>query len=102
MTGEPEGTPGMVVSVRTFGNEVEVRAPAHWRKKRAELLLLVFEVNFACPRCGNEMKIVSVLTESEPVNKILTHLKQNGIDARAGPFTGEYPAGTGSFEVDTL
>jgi hypothetical protein len=66
--------------------EVEVRAPLHWRRKWAELLRLVFEVNLACPRCGNEMKIISVLTESEPVNKILTHLKQNGIDARAGPF----------------
>jgi len=58
----------------------------HWRRKWAELLRLVFEVNLACPRCGNEMKIISVLIKSEPVNKILTHLIENGIDARAGPF----------------
>jgi hypothetical protein len=46
----------------------------------------VFEENLTCPRCGTEMKIVSVLTEREPVNKILAHLKKKGIDARAGPF----------------
>ncbi|MFQ6105411.1 MAG: hypothetical protein ACE5OP_14145 [Candidatus Glassbacteria bacterium] len=66
--------------------ERETRAPTHWRRKWAELLRLVFEVNLACPRCGREMKIISVLTETEPIYKILSHLKEKGTCARAGPF----------------
>jgi hypothetical protein len=66
--------------------EKEARAPLHWRRKWAELLRLVFEVTLSCPRCGTEMKIISVLTERELIRKILTHLKEKGVDARAGPF----------------
>jgi len=69
------------------GVEREVRAPIHWRRKWAQLLQLVFEVNLTCPRCRAEMKILSFVTEREPIQKILAHLKQKGIDARAGPFT---------------
>jgi hypothetical protein len=69
------------------GEQREARTPVHWRRKWAELLRLVFEVNLACPRCGSEMKIVSFITEREPIRKILTHLKGKGICARAGPFT---------------
>jgi len=58
----------------------------HWRRKWAELLRLVFEVNLACPRCGSEMKIVSFITEREPIRKIIAHLKGKGVEARAGPF----------------
>ena len=67
--------------------EMEVHAPTHWRKKWAELLHLVFEVHLTCPRCGTEMKILSFITEREPIRKILTHMKQKGIGARAGSFT---------------
>jgi hypothetical protein len=62
------------------------RAPTLWRKKWAELLQLVFEVTLACPRCGGEMKILAFITGSEPIEKILSHLRAKGIDARAGPF----------------
>jgi len=68
------------------GEEREVRTPAHWKRKWAKLLQLVFEVNLVCPRCGTEMKILSFLTEREPIRKILAHLRGKGIDARAGPF----------------
>jgi hypothetical protein len=57
------------------------------RRTWAELLRLVFEVKLTCPRCGTEMKILSFITETEPIRKILAHLKEKGIDARAGPFT---------------
>ena len=67
--------------------ETEARSPTHWRRKWAELLRLVFEVKLTCPRCGTEMKIISFLTETEPIRKILAHLKEKGTDARAGPFT---------------
>jgi hypothetical protein len=33
------------------------------------------------------MKILSFLTDPEPIRKILAHLKEKGTDARAGPFT---------------
>ena len=68
------------------GEEREARAPKHLRRKRAELLRLIFEVNLTCPRCGTEMKIISVITRNEPVHKILAHLKEKGIYAGAGPF----------------
>jgi len=66
--------------------ETEVRSPKHWRRKWAELLRLVFEVTLTCPRCGTEMNIRSFITEGEPIRKILAHLKEKGVDARAGPF----------------
>ena len=56
------------------------------KKNWAELLQLVFEVSLACPRCGTEMKILSVITGSEPIEKILRHLRDKSIDPRAGPF----------------
>ncbi|MFQ6105036.1 MAG: hypothetical protein ACE5OP_12215 [Candidatus Glassbacteria bacterium] len=68
------------------GVEKEAYAPAHWKRKWTELLRLVFEVSLTCPRCGTEMKILSFVTASEPIGKILAHLKAKGLDARAGPF----------------
>jgi hypothetical protein len=32
------------------------------------------------------MKIISVITGSEPIEKILGHPREKGIDPRAGPF----------------
>jgi hypothetical protein len=32
------------------------------------------------------MKIVSVITGVEPIEKILSHMRTKAIDARAGPF----------------
>jgi len=34
-----------------------------------------------------EMKIIAVITEDEPIHKILDHLKSRKINPRAGPFT---------------
>ena len=68
------------------GEQREARAPVHWRRKWAELLRLVFEVKLACPRCGSVMKIISFVTERKPIARILAHLKEKGIEARAGPF----------------
>jgi hypothetical protein len=69
--------------------ETRTSTPAQmWKKGWAELLKLVFEVTLACPRCGSEMKIISFITGSEPIGKILRHLREKGVDARAGPFAG--------------
>jgi len=32
------------------------------------------------------MKIISFISGAEPADKILSHLRDKGIDARAGPF----------------
>lgn len=66
--------------------ETDARSLTHWRRQCAEFPRLVFDVQLVCPRCGTEMKILSFITEREPIRKILTHLKEKGIDAHAGPF----------------
>jgi hypothetical protein len=70
----------------TAGETRTSSPPARWKKGWAELLRLVFEVSLTCPRCGSEMKIISVITGREPIGKILGHLRDKGIDPRAGPF----------------
>jgi hypothetical protein len=70
----------------TPGGILTSTPPARWKKGWAELLQLVFEISLACPRCGGEMKIVSFITGAEPIQKILGHLRNKGIDPRAGPF----------------
>jgi hypothetical protein len=70
-----------------MAGETRAGSPAaRWKKSWAELLRLVFEVSLACPHCGGEMKIVAFITGSEPIEKILSHMRAKGIDARAGPF----------------
>ena len=71
----------------TTGETHTSMSASRWKKGWAELLELVFEVSLACPRCGTEMKILSVITGSEPIEKILAHLREKGVDARAGPFS---------------
>ena len=57
------------------------------RRRWAELPRLVFAVDVTvCPRCGGEMRILAFVTEHAVVTRILAHLAQGGIDARAGPW----------------
>ncbi len=59
------------------------------RRRWAELLRLVYAVDVeVCPRCGGEMRILAFVTEHAVVTRILGHLEQRGIDARAGPWAG--------------
>jgi hypothetical protein len=70
-----------------MAGETRAGSPAaKWKKGWAELLQLVFEVSLTCPRCGGEMKIISVITGREPIEKILGQLRDKGVDPRAGPF----------------
>ncbi len=46
----------------------------------------VFRVTLTCPHCNTDMKIIAVITQNEPIHKILNHLKSKKIDPRAGPF----------------
>jgi hypothetical protein len=41
-----------------------------------------------CPRCGGEARSLGFVTEPAVVRRILAHLEQRGIEARAGPWAG--------------
>ncbi len=46
------------------------------RRRWAELLRRIFEVDpLACPRCGEEMRIVAFITEPQQIDRILDHLR---------------------------
>jgi len=60
--------------------------PTHSSRQWQQLLQRVFGVTLTCPTCKTEMKIIAVITEEEPIHKILAHLKSKKIDPRAGPF----------------
>ncbi len=47
------------------------------RRRWAELLRRIFEVDpLACPRCGEEMRIVAFVTEPQQIDRILEHLRR--------------------------
>ena len=50
------------------------------------MVKLVYEVDpLACARCGSEMRVLSVITEPEAIDKILDHLASKGIEPGRGP-----------------
>jgi hypothetical protein len=52
----------------------------------ARLIKKVYEVDpLICPKCGHEMRVISIITDSYEVNKILEYLKRNN----APPFDKE-------------
>jgi ribosomal protein S27E len=59
------------------------------RRSWARLLRRVFEVELRCPRCGEDLTVVSFVTVPEIVDRILTHVREEGtellFDARAPP-----------------
>jgi hypothetical protein len=67
--------------------EIEERSPpAHLRRQWQLLLSRVFGITLTCHTCHTEMKIIAVITQDEPIHKILAHLRSRKIDPRAGPF----------------
>ena len=56
------------------------------RRSWARLLRRIVEVDpLLCPDCGAKMRIVSVITDPEVVDRILGHLARHDADARAPP-----------------
>ncbi len=59
------------------------------RRRWAELLRRIFEVDpLACPRCGQQMRIVAFITEPRVIDLILDHLCRTAVTknrARAPP-----------------
>jgi len=67
--------------------EIEEKPPvADLRSQGQKLLQRVFSVTLRCPTYHTEMKIIVVITEDEPIHKILSHLRSKKIDPRSGPF----------------
>ena len=68
--------------------EQEYRRP---RPSWARLLHRIFEIDpLLCPKCGTEMKVVSVITEPAVIDRILKHLARMG---GGDPFEGRGPPG---------
>ena len=70
-------------------NEIDGLTPTERQARRrawARLIKLVYEVNpLTCPRCGNEMRILSVIVDPKIIDKILDHLASKGIEPGRGP-----------------
>ena len=55
----------------------EPEAARQARHRWAELLRRIFEVDpLACPRCGEQMRIVAFITEPKTIDHILDHLRR--------------------------
>jgi hypothetical protein len=53
------------------------------KRRWAELLRRIFEVDpLACPRCGEEMRIVAFITEPKTIDRILEHLRRTQTSRR--------------------
>jgi len=56
------------------------------RRRWAELLRRIFEVDpLLCPRCGETMRIIALITEPRVATKILRHLAAKPADQRGPP-----------------
>jgi len=53
----------------------------------ARMIQKVYEVDpLVCPKCGERMRILSVITDRQEIRRILEHLRRN----KAPPFDTEY------------
>ena len=60
------------------GSEMETVSNKASRRSWARLIQKVYEVDpLICEKCGHEMKVISVITDSQEVRKILECLKRN-------------------------
>ena len=67
------------------GEDAYRRPQASWARR----LHKIYEVHpLLCPKWGTEMKVVSVITEPEVVDRILKHIARTG---RRDPFEGRGP-----------
>jgi hypothetical protein len=63
--------------------EPEPEALRETKRRWAELLRRIFEVDpLKCPRCDEEMRIVSFITEPKTIDRILEHLRRTRASRR--------------------
>lgn len=77
----------------TQAPEAEAEAVPEWvaqrRRSWARLLRRIYEVDpLVCPRCGDELKIVAVITGPVVVDQILAHRKKRRLES---PFEARAP-----------
>ena len=66
------------------------RRTAAPRRAQAQLLHRIFEIDpLLCPQCGAEMKVVSVITEPEVVDRILKHVARSPVQPGRRVVRGE-------------
>jgi hypothetical protein len=59
------------------------------RRSWARLLRRIYEVDpLVCPRCGEEMKVVAVITDPVVVDRILAHRREKQLES---PFEARAP-----------
>ena len=68
-------------------------AEAAWKRTRrqawARLLARIYEVDpLVCPRCGEELKVVALITDPRVIDRILAHRKARGLTS---PFASRAP-----------
>lgn len=62
---------------------------AQRRRSWARLLRRIYEVDpLVCPRCGEDLKIVAVITDPAVVDRILTHRRARQLES---PFESRAP-----------
>jgi hypothetical protein len=77
------------LDTHTADDELVTLSPAARQARRrawARLIRLVYEINpLECPRCGAEMKVLSVILDPAVIDRILDHLASEGIEPARGP-----------------
>ena len=68
-------------------------AEAEWKRMRrrawARLIARIYEVDpLVCPRCGEELRIVALITDPRVIDRILAHREARGI---CSPFQSRAP-----------
>jgi hypothetical protein len=76
----------------TIDTEVEIIDISDYQPKRIasktwrECIKKIWEADpLLCPKCGGEMKIISFITDSKTIRKILEHLLWTEVSSRAPP-----------------
>jgi hypothetical protein len=77
------------LDTHTANDELDNLSPAArqaGRRAWARLIRLVYEINpLECPRCGAEMKVISVILDPTVIDRILDHLASEGIEPGRAP-----------------
>jgi len=69
-------------------NSMETITRQQAKSAWARMIQKVYEVDpLVCPKCGEKMRILTVITDRQEIRRIMEHLKRN----KAPPFDTVYP-----------
>lgn len=70
------------------GDQAETITSQQTKSAWARMIQKVYEVDpLVCPKCGETMRVLSVITDRQEIRRIMEYLKRNN----APPFDVEYP-----------